>query len=300
MDSEHYITHRIWIWFRALRPFSFPISVLPALIAMLLTTGETDWDWIRAIAVLVLVLSFHSAGNLLNDYFDVNQGIDTRHDDADRPGRFLLEGQITRRGVRRAIILFLCLGTAAGGYLAWCQGAVILGFVVMAFLALYAYTGPPFHIKYYAGGEALVFLVFGPLLMTGSAYALTGIFRYDVLTISLPIGCGITSILVGNNIRDMDEDRAAGITTLPLVIGRYVAQIIYGVCLLLFVGGLALLAWTDQLPLPIILAPLALAFHLPVLHSMGRGQRTPNVDAKTARFVSLVLIFVLVTIMLET
>lgn len=298
MDSKNHITHRIWTWFRALRPFSFPVSVLPALIAMLLTTGDTNWDWNRTIAVLVLVLSFHSAGNLVNDYFDVDQGVDTKHDDADRPGRFLLEGHITRRGVQRAIILFLGLGSAAGGYLAWCEDPAVLGYLVIAFLALYAYTGPPFHIKYHAGGEALVFLVFGPLLMTGSAYALTGTFRYDVLTVSLPVGCGITSILVGNNIRDMDEDRSAGISTLPLVIGRYGAHIVYSGCLLLFVGGLTFLAWTNQLPLPIMLAPLALAFHLPVLHSVCRGQRTPDIDAKTARFVSLVLIFVLAMIVL--
>ncbi len=135
----------------------------------------------------------------------------------DRPGRVLPRGELSSSEVLAEGVFCLLLVSPIGLYLLWRCGPGLLIFAGIAAVGLYFYTGPPLKLKYQVLGEPLVFLVFGPTLMLGAAYAQTGAFELTALLLSIPVGLATTTILTANNLRDQDEDRLGGITTLVQV-----------------------------------------------------------------------------------
>ena len=61
-------------WFKNARPISLPQSLLPALTAVALSYGQTDFSWIAAIVSIVGVVALHLGFNLLDDWFDYKVG----------------------------------------------------------------------------------------------------------------------------------------------------------------------------------------------------------------------------------
>ena len=59
---------------------------------------------------------------------------------------------------------------------------------------------------------------------------------------AVPVGCTVTAILVANNLRDLATDRAAGKTTLAVVLGERGTRAWY-VLLLLAAYGVAIALW---------------------------------------------------------
>ena len=80
---------RPFAWARALRAFSFPLSVLPVFVATAAVLPPGEWRWDVLIASVAGVVLLHAAGNLLNDYFDFGAGVD-RNVEGDEGRGFLL------------------------------------------------------------------------------------------------------------------------------------------------------------------------------------------------------------------
>ncbi|MBT6604461.1 prenyltransferase, partial [Candidatus Bathyarchaeota archaeon] len=57
-------------------------------------------------------------------------------------------------------------------------------------------------------------LAFGPLMVGGAFYAITGKFSWDPLLASTPIGLLIALVLLANNLRDRKFDANVGISTM--------------------------------------------------------------------------------------
>ena len=277
---------------RALRAFSFPASVLPVVAATAAVRPVSQWDWPVLITAALGVMLLHAAGNLLNDYFDFRSGVDRRvTDDAGRPGRLLIRGELRPRDVFVEAAVCFTLALAAAVWLVWRCGPGVTWFCGAAALGLYAYTGPPFHLKYRALGEPLIFAVFGPLLMLGAAYAQTGRLEPIAALLSVPVGFLTTAILVGNNVRDHDEDRSAGVVTLTQVAGVRAVRILYAVLVVLGAAVLAAFAIAGLVPRVLAAAPLLLALIVKPLVRVLRGDRLPGIDAQTARYETAVLVF---------
>jgi 1,4-dihydroxy-2-naphthoate octaprenyltransferase len=278
---------------RATRAFSFPVSVLPVLVAVgaVLPPGQWRWDVLIASATGVGLL--HAAGNVLNDLFDLRSGVDHLIEDPGRTGRMLVRGEVTPRELWGIAIVCGLAGLAAGGYVAWVRGPVVLAFAAVAALGAWAYTGPPLKLKYRAMGEGVIFLVFGPAIMLGAAYAQTGQWEGRAAVLSVPIGMVTTAVLVGNNLRDRREDRAAGIRTLAHLAGGEVSRWLYVSLTFGAVILLAVLAGVGVLPWPLLAAPLLLILLAGPLAGVWRRRRIPDVDARTARFAAAVGLAVL-------
>jgi 1,4-dihydroxy-2-naphthoate octaprenyltransferase len=67
----------------------------------------------------------------------------------------------------------------------------------------------------------------GPLMVTATYFVQVGRFSAEAFWNSLPVGFLVTAILLANNIRDIDEDRAAGKATLATILGRRSANQLY-------------------------------------------------------------------------
>ena len=72
-------------------------------------------------------------------------------------------------------LLRTAVGEAIGAWLAWVQGPALLLFGLAGAFSAYFYTAPPLRLCARRGfGELLVGLNFGPLMVGGTVFALTG------------------------------------------------------------------------------------------------------------------------------
>ncbi len=100
---------------RALRAFSFPVSVLPVVVATAIVRPLSEWDWPILIASMLGVVLLHGAGNLFNDYFDFKSGVDHKQDgDELRPGRFLVRGELAPKDIFVEALVCLLLALPVG------------------------------------------------------------------------------------------------------------------------------------------------------------------------------------------
>ena len=124
------------------------------------------------------------------------------------------------------------MAAVLGAYLTWAAGWVVVGIGLAAIAAAIAYTGGPFPFGYYGLGDLVVFIFFGPVAVCGTYYVQAR--QVPMLTwwAFAPMGLLITAILVVNNLRDIDGDRASGKMTLAVRLGRRGTRYEYFFCLL--------------------------------------------------------------------
>ena len=273
------------VW-EVLRPFSFTASLTPVAAG-----GALAWfDGVFNLGLFVLALLggvlLHIGTNVVNEVYDVRQGIDTitspRASHAVLKGRFSERGALQLAGVAfaGAVVVGVALIAARG----W--PIVVLGLIGLA--GGYFYTAPPFQYKFRALGLPLVFALMGPLMTVGGYYAVSGEWSAIALVLSIPIGFLVTAILHGNEWRDIREDTRAGIVTLSSRVGREWAHYGYlGLTLGAYIAlGLAVAA--ELLPPATLLAILSLPFLVVVLRSAelgaaGQARAIAMIDLQTAR-----------------
>jgi 1,4-dihydroxy-2-naphthoate polyprenyltransferase len=274
-------------WIAATRPFAFPASVLGVLVGTAAAARVSQWRWGVLAAELAAVVLMHAIGNLLNDYYDYRSGVDARTDDDEgRPGRFLVKGILLPRDVLR-LVLILCIPLAPlAVVLIWFGGWPVAVIAAVGLVGAYAYTGPPFALKYRRLGELCIFLVYGPAVVIGAGYMQALKVTPEMLLYSIPLGMLITAIVSGNNLRDIEEDGRAKVRTLACVLGRKVYLPIY---LALMFGPAVIiigLVVSKASPVWLLLALLALPIGLAPARFALRNIRRPDADALTAKYMT--------------
>ncbi|MGO9118153.1 MAG: 1,4-dihydroxy-2-naphthoate octaprenyltransferase [Desulfomonilaceae bacterium] len=248
-------------WLQAVRTFSFTASMVPVFIGGILAfsfSGSVAWHLFPLVVICSLL--FHSATNVISDYFDFSKGVD--RDYTFGGSRVILEGLLSPNQVLIGGVLLFAAGVILGVILVAYRGLPILLLGFIGLIGGYFYTGRPVAYKYVALGDLLVFTLMGPLMVIGSYFVLTGTYERRVLCVSLPVGFLVTAILHANNLRDIIHDSQARVKTVANVIGLKAAKFEY----FALVGGaylavvLMVLAQTLQ-PLSLIVFlsfPLAL------------------------------------------
>lgn len=267
---------RLQLWWLAARPKTLPAAVAPVLvgtaagIAGLRAAGEaagtsavaSAMGYLRVLpflAALAGALLIQIATNFANDYSDFHRGADTH--ERLGPTRVTQAGLITPAAVRRAIIVTFALATLVGAYLVWVGGWPIVAIGVASIICALAYTGGPWPYGYHGLGELFVFVFFGLVAVGGSAYLQTETLSTLALAAAVPVGLLITNILVVNNLRDLETDRAARKRTLAVLMGDRATRRQYALlAVLAYLAPVAILlsglagAWVL---LPLLTIPLA-------------------------------------------
>ncbi len=214
-------------WIMAIRPATLLTGLAPVLLGLSFGLKQVLYGprSIRLSHVLVsifaclLVMLLQSAANLVNDAKDAEKGID--HAGRIGPTRVVQSGLISKGLVR--IAYSLCFGLAAIivlGMFYWTKDWLVIAVASLCGLAAFGYTAGPFPLSYFAMGEAVAFIFFGPIAVMGSAYLQTGI--VDPAFAVWGSGCGLISaaIMAINNFRDRPTDMRAGKHTLATILGH--------------------------------------------------------------------------------
>jgi len=219
---------RIRTWYMALRPFSYTASVIPVLVGTVLVGYETGHiDIYLFLATLIASVSVLAGTNLADEYFDHLRGVDK--EGALGFKRVLKQRLLTPNQVLAAGLIFWATAVILGLYIVQQAGLAILVIALLSMTAALLYAAGP--LGHFGLGEMTVFIFMGPVMVMGSYFVQSGAVTWDSFWVSLPIACMVAAILQGNNIRDIDEDRASGKRTLATFIGRKRANIEYYVLL---------------------------------------------------------------------
>ena len=209
-------------WLLITRASVFPMTITSAAIGGLLAAaapGEKSWAGF-ALAFLGLVLA-HAANNMINDYFDLEAGVDTegyvRGQYAPHP---VLSGLVSKSGLLLAIALVNLLDLAILVSLTELRGWPVAFFALLGLFISVFYVAPPLKLKHRGLGEPGVFLVWGPLMIGGTYYVTTATLPAWVLVASLPYALLVMCVLIGKHVDKFEADSEKGIRTLPVVLGR--------------------------------------------------------------------------------
>ena len=82
----------------------------------------------------------------------------------------------------------------------------------------------------FAFAASIVF--FGPVAVMGTVYAMIGRVTADSIALGVAIGCISAALMLCNNLRDLETDRAAGKRSLSTLIGRRASKALYVVLML--------------------------------------------------------------------
>jgi 1,4-dihydroxy-2-naphthoate octaprenyltransferase len=259
------------VWLHAIRPKTLFASISPILVGSAVAWREDGFHLLAALVSLIVALLLQILSNLANDYFDFKRGADK---DRVGPLRVMQAGLVTERQMQAAIGITIALAIAGGLYLVYLGGWPIFILGLLAVICAVAYTGGPFPLGYYGLGDLFVFIFFGLVGVAGSAYVQTGELTWLAIVASLPIACLATAIIVANNLRDIETDRAAGKHTLATRLGRegtvyeYTALIVTAFTVPLVLAFFGEVSWTWLAT--IVCLPLAIPLVAAIDKATGR------------------------------
>jgi 1,4-dihydroxy-2-naphthoate octaprenyltransferase len=266
-------------WLLATRAAVFVMTAVSACIGGLLAVRDDLFCAPRFLACLLGLVFAHATNNLLNDLTDHLKGVDKDNYFRAQYGPQPLEhGLLTIRQVLRYAAFSGAVALAAGLYLVLTTGGVTLTLLAAGIFFVLFYTWP---LKYIGLGEPSVLLVWGPLMVGGTYYVVTG-GHYDpsVTWISLAYAIGPTAVLFGKHTDKLKADRAKGIHTLPVLLGEPASRI--AVLAMLFAQLLLTIGLVarGQLGWPL----LVVLFALPALRQTVPVFLRPRPDVRPPKF----------------
>jgi 1,4-dihydroxy-2-naphthoate polyprenyltransferase len=205
----------------AARSVILVISFQAALLAGLLAATDRRFQPLPFALVLLGYVVLHAISNLSNDYFGARRG----HDTDDSPRRRytvhpLLSGAVSSRLLVSGLIVLSVIAAGIGIYFVVLRGTAAVWLVVAGALLLWAYDAAPRALKELGLGEVAAFVVWGPLMVAGGYYAITGHWSRAALLAAVPYGLGVMSILVGKHIDQRMFDASKHQRTLPVLLGE--------------------------------------------------------------------------------
>ena len=245
------------------RPRTLAAAAVPVVVGTAVA-GSTDVViWWRAGAAAVVALALQVGTNFANDYSDGVRGTDDR-----RVGPVRLVGQrlASPQAVRRAAVVSFAIASVAGLALAAAAGWWLVAVGVAAVAAGWLYTGGPRPYGYLGLGEVFVFVFFGLVATTGTAYVqlerLTGL----SVAAAVPAGTLSVALLVSNNLRDIAGDAVAGKRTLAVRIGDQATRWLYvALLVVVFASSVAMVGARPWSVLVLLALPLAVPLSRTVL-----------------------------------
>jgi len=220
-------------WIAGARIRTLPLAVAPVALgtatALVLLNGEHEYK--LAVLCLVVAVALQIAVNYANDYSDGIRGTDKHRVG---PSRLTGSGAAKPRAVLTVALVFFGIAAVAGIAITILTGYYwLLAIGAVCIVAAWFYTGGKRPYGYNALGEVFVFIFFGLVATAGTTFVQAGTVNLETWVAAVAIGLIACAVLVVNNIRDIEPDRASGKRTLSVLIGRTASRVLFGVFLLL-------------------------------------------------------------------
>ena len=214
-------------WIGAMRLRTLPVSLAGVICGCGCALLQGSFNAVTALLCVLFAALAQVASNFGNEYYDYRNGIDKRGREGFRRG--VTEGEISPRAMKRATYATLSAAAVVGClmlfYGPW--WLVLVGITIMLFAL--GYSAGPYPLSHHGMGDVAVIIFFGIVPVTFTCYLQTGSFNnlYITLPTSLAVGLLAVNVLVVNNYRDMDDDKAVNKRTTVVIFGRRVMSWCY-------------------------------------------------------------------------
>ncbi len=204
------------------------MSVISVTVGTLVAASHGPMHWVAFGLVVLGIVAFHAATNVLNDYFDTCYAVDQPDSPTARYrphpilAKLLTPGQL----LTEAMVLY-GVTIAIGVFLAVTFSILVLWVGLIGFLASVFYTAGPVKYKYKAFGELSVAFMWGPLMVEGAYAVQRNVFSLEAFYLSIPFGALVALVLLANNTRDIAYDARQGITTISILLGEKGSLVLY-------------------------------------------------------------------------
>jgi 1,4-dihydroxy-2-naphthoate octaprenyltransferase len=265
-------------WLISTRAAVLIMTFISAAIAGILAIHDGSFNLGRWFLLAVGLIMAHATNNLLNDYTDYKRGVDEDNYYRSQYGpQPLVHGLMTTRQLLTYAAVTGLIALMAGLALILLQGGLTWIFLGLGAFFVLFYTWP---LKYIGLGEIAVLIVWGPLMIGGGYYVITGTWEWNVLLASLPYALGVTGVIFGKHIDKFEMDKELGIHTLPVILGEKISRF--------FALGMIFLQYILVVYLVLIgfFTPLMLVvfFSITVLLKIIPMFRIPKPDEKPADY----------------
>jgi len=273
-------------WIEASRPWAFTASAVPVCVGAAYAWLEGDFRPILFVLAFIGGVLIQAGTNYINTYGDYKSGVDTVESAVTCPQ--LVTETMNPQHMKWVGIGCFAVAALIGFFLTALVGLPLLAVGVLGIIGGYTYTAGVKY-KYLGIGSILVFFLMGPMMVWGSYFVQTGKHSFDALLISLPVGFLVSSILHGNDIRDIEHDRQAGISTLALMIDSDMNYTLYKALIILAYVSIAVLVVFGILPLPVLLVLATLPLGLKQIKQaeqarLGDMQQRGTLEPTSAQF----------------
>ena len=201
-------------WIAGARPKTLPAVISPVIVGT--AFAGYNANALNFFLALIVGLGLQIGVNYANDYSDGIRGTDSERIG---PMRLVGSGAAAADAVKRAALISIGVAALAGTLLAARTSLALLAVGAISIVAAWTYTGGPKPYGYFALGEVSVFTFFGLVATLGTYFVHTESISLEVSLAAIAMGFLSCSILVLNNLRDIDKDRVAGKKTLAVKIG---------------------------------------------------------------------------------
>jgi 1,4-dihydroxy-2-naphthoate octaprenyltransferase len=214
-----------------LGPMRVPFLILtPACVSLGVATAVHSGTKIHPLYILLVLvgaLGTHISVNAFNEYDDFRTGLDMhtqRTPFSGGSGTLPANPGKSRSALLTAVISFIIVGMT-GIYFAWRWGFSLLPLGLLGMAIIIAYTPWLTHVPFLcliAPG-----LGFGPLMVMGTYFALTGQYSWTAFVASLIPFFLVSNLLLLNQFPDVEADKTVGRRHFPILIGRHKSSLIF-------------------------------------------------------------------------
>lgn len=226
---------------RAARPNFLSLTPLCVLIGIgAAVQGQGQVSAADCILVLIGALMAHVSVNLLNEYDDFRSGLDlltVRTAFSGGSGSLPAHPEAAL-ATRVGGLACLAIAAVIGLYFVCEKGVALLPLGLAGLLLVLVYTPlvtrRPLLCLFAPG------IGFGPLMVMGTAFAITGSYSWVAVAASLPPLFLVSGLLLINQFPDIDADRQVGRKHFPIILGRKRSAILFGVLVVAAYGTVAI------------------------------------------------------------
>jgi len=277
----HSLKNNIFIWWQASRYHFIPPSFFPAAIGSIVSWSSYNSFSLYFFALVILgVIINHIALNMTDDYFDYKHAVDNTKPGEKNPytgGSGTLTSGLIRPKKMLSVFIFLYLIVIIlGVYLAFERGWPIIAFGLFGIFWSVFYTSPPIQFAHHGLGELGLLINFGPIIGLGAFFVQSQQVTIEAFLATLPCGIMLFSMIIINEIPDIQEDKLAGKLTLVARFGKktgiklYILSWIVTYCILLFSVLFSILPW------PVLLSFISLPLVIDSIQKLVKTHRQPE------------------------
>ncbi len=257
-----------------------PPSIFPAVLGGLVSwASNKSFFPLYFLLVLAAIIINHIGLNMTDDYFDYNHSVDNLKPGEKNPytggSGTLSSGLLKPSSMFKAFALCYLVTLVIGFYLTFTRGLPILMFGVIGVFCAIFYTAPPISFGHHGLGEFAMLICFGPVIGLGAFYVQAQTLTEGALLATLPLGIMLFSMIVINEIPDIEEDRAAGKLTLVARYGKKAGIKLYVSSWLVTYGAIVVSVALRILPVFALAALLSVPFVLRSVRTLRVNYSNP-------------------------